>query len=147
MSFWDSVKAVTRGENPIDYLYLEPGTVEASDKADRGLDELNRKRLADEKISMDEYERRRGVLTSWAFPTTDLGEGSGRLFEQPGVSPAEGFQEGLKEGADSIRKTVSGGINKVLGTSLRIIPWQIWAGLVIYALIILWPYLPKPKPR
>lgn len=147
MSFWDGVKALGRGENPIDYVFLESGTVEASDAADRGLDELNRKRLEDAKISAEEYERRRGVLTSWAFPTTDLGEGPGKLFEQPGASPAEGFQEGLADGADNIRKFVSKGINGVVGTSLRIIPWQVWAGLAIYGLIILWPYLPKPKAK
>jgi hypothetical protein len=147
MSLWDSLKAVTRGENPIDYLYLEPGTVEASDAADRGLDELNRQRLEDNKISSEEFERRRGVLTSWAFPTTDLGQGAGRLFEQPGASPAEGFREGLAEGANNIRKTISSGINGVLGTSLRIIPWQIWLGLAIYGFIILWPYLPRPGKK
>jgi hypothetical protein len=85
----------------LDNLFIDSESREAANQADRQLDALNRKRMEDQKISQDEYERRREQLTNWAFPEVDLGGGPGRLLEQPGVSPAEGFREGLGDGVES----------------------------------------------
>ena len=67
------------------------------------------------------------------------------ILANPEYSVSGGFESGLKQGADNIRGFVGGIGESVLGTTLRLIPWWLWAIAAAYGLVILWPYLPKPK--
>jgi hypothetical protein len=45
----------------------------------------------------------------------------------------QAFLEGLDDGAENIRNTVGGTINTVVGTPLKLIPWQVWLAAALYA--------------
>jgi len=49
------------------------------------------------------------------------------------------FGEGIQEGADNIRRGIGGTINSIVGTALRIVPWQVWVIALVGALIYFWP--------
>lgn len=95
----------------------DPAEVQATTE---GLLALNDQAAARGAISPEEAARRSDLIVN-----TPSG-----IF-----TPSEGFEEGLSEGADNIRKTISGGINATVGTIWKMIPWQVWA-LAIAALAI-----------
>lgn len=143
MGLWDSTKALFSGRpgDAADLLFVDGETVDASNEADRKLDQLNRSQWEAGKITEQDYRERLARLTNNAFPdfVTDTGE-RGRLFEQPGTNPSAGFMEGLGDGARNIRTTVSDAINGTVGFTFKLVPWQLWAVLGIYLAFITLPY-------
>jgi hypothetical protein len=139
MGLWDATKALFsgRGSDAANYLFVDSETVDASNEADRKLDQLNRDKLDQGAITKDDYRERLARLTNNAFPDFigDNGE-RGKIFEQPGTNPVGGFVEGLKEGADNIRNTASAAINGSVGLTFKLIPWQIWALILGYLLFV-----------
>jgi hypothetical protein len=48
----------------------------------------------------------------------------------------EAFGEGLREGADSVSARVGGVVDSVVGTTGRLIPWQVW--IILGVLLLFW---------
>lgn len=143
MGLWSATKALFSGRpgDAADYIFVDEETVAASNRADRELDALNRRQREAGSITEQEYRARLARLTNNAFPdfVTDTGE-RGRLFDQPGTNPSAGFGEGLKEGADNIRRTVSTAINESVGFTFKLVPWQVWAIGAAYLLFVTAPW-------
>lgn len=90
-------------------------------------DELDR-RLAAENVRDLESGRYDRAIYEQAQANLD----GGRIDVDAQVGTA--FDEGLKEGADTIRTRVGGVINSATGLTFRLIPWQVWviAGIVAF---------------
>jgi hypothetical protein len=89
------------------------------DRADAELAALNRRELDEGTWTQDIYdvaERQR------------LESLTGDVQAQVGDS----FEQGWNEGADNIRNTVGSTINTVVGTPLKLIPWQLWLAGAVY---------------
>lgn len=75
--------------------------------------------------------RRRGLISQENY---DI---AARHYEEslgydPDAAIADSFEEGFYEGADNIRNFAGDTINTVVGTPLRLIPWQVWLAGAIY---------------
>lgn len=92
---------------------------EAGLEADRKNLELQRKLNAAGKVTDD-----------------DLAISEGRYLESVSYDPDEeietAFGEGIDEGADNIRGGLTSTINTVIGTPLKLIPWQVWLAAALY---------------
>lgn len=142
MGLWDSTKALFSGRpgDAADYLFIDSETVAVSNETDRKLDELNRKQADAGKMTEQDYRERLARITNNAFPDFIAPTGErGRMFDQPGVSPAAGFWSGMKDGAANIRKTVSTAITESVGFSFSLVPWQVWVALGLYLAFITLP--------
>jgi len=143
MGLWSATKSLFKGEGKqaMDYLFVDEDTIAKDTEVTEKLDALNRRELEERSISEQEYRERLSRLSNTAFP--DFREGTseeGRIFDQPELSPAAGFGEGLQEGADNIRKTVGKTINGAVGLTWKLIPWQVWAAVLVYVAFITSPY-------
>lgn len=99
------------------------GTAKAereSAEADAKLEALNRNQLNSGKLSMQTYEEMQRNIER------------GRIVDAPG-QVSEAFWDGWDEGADNIRDFTGSVINTAVGTPLKLIPWQIWLGLGLWA--------------
>ena len=141
MGLWSAIKALGRGEGKqaLDYAFVDEDVIEQDTITTKKLDELNRRDLEEHSITEQDYRERLSRLTNTAFPDFVGDNGGGRIFDQEGLSPAAGFGEGLQDGAKNIRDTVSGAINGGLGLTFKLIPWQIWAALLVYLAFITAP--------
>lgn len=136
MELGASLKALGDGEfqNAFNYLWTPRGEIEQSQKTTAGLIAANQALALKGTISSDEAIRRAGIISyTSSYPF---------LFDNPDLSPAIGFGEGLQEGANNIKAAASTGINFTLGA----IPPQIWIALGIAAFFYLLPYF-APRPR
>lgn len=96
---------------------VDPENVAAGDAADAQLRALNRAN----------YEK--GIISEdvWQFTNADINSTSNDLLlSDPKTSVWGGFQEGLQNGADSIRKATEGVLGVSATTFLKLIPWQLW---------------------
>lgn len=73
--------------------------------------------------------RRRGLITE--------GEAQASRVNYAEIDPDEeidqAFLDGLDEGASNIRNFAGDTINTVVGTPLKLIPWQVWLAAALYA--------------
>lgn len=93
-------------------------------------------------LNADNYAK--GIITEEAYQTTAdrLNEWStDAMLTREETSPAGGFKEGVRQGAAGMQSLVSNALDTVGGGVLKTIPWQIWALLLLAALIYLWPGL------
>jgi len=143
MGMWDATKALFSGRpgDAADLVFVDSETVEASNAADRGLDELNKKQRDAGSISETEYRARLARITNNAMPDFIGSDGErGKLFEQPGTNPSAGFWEGLNDGAKNIRTFAQDSISGTLGFTAKLIPWQVWVVLGLYLAFITMPF-------
>lgn len=92
---------------------------------DAKLAALNRQKLEEGKVSQDLFD-------TWEANRIKAGaDGLGGDAEfSDDIDQA--FMEGMDEGADNIRGLATDTINTVVGTPLKIIPWQIWLAAGLY---------------
>ena len=100
-------------------------------------------RAADAKLKeLNNDLERRGIIPEGdaAVRNADINAtGVDHYLQDPGSSTWGGFQEGLDQGAKNIRSAVGDGINTVVGTGLKIIPWQAYVGAAVFG--GLWIYM------
>jgi len=143
MGLWSAVKSWAHGEGKqgLDYLFVDEDVVAKDIETTKKLDELNQRELEDHSISDQDYRERLARLTNTAFPDYVNPDGeTGRIFDQPELSPASGVADGLKEGANRFRDAISNVVTGSLGLTARLIPWQIWAAVIVYLLWLTSPW-------
>jgi hypothetical protein len=119
-----------------DSAFIPDSEIDRSQKTDEALRALNIKQLEDDKITETEFRNRQARLSGSAFPSYD---DDGRIFDQ-GTDPWSGFEEGLGDGVSNIKNAMTATTSKIFGS----VPWQIWAVVGVYVLVMLAPYfLPK----
>ena len=101
-----------------------------SDAADAELARINDAAFERGRIDEPTYQATRLHIDEQHAASQDL---SGQV--------AGAFGEGIQEGADNIRLGLGGAINKIIGTALRIVPWQVWALAAVGAVFYFWPVI------
>jgi len=122
----------------VNYAFVDEDNIQMGTKADRALEQMANEDYLDGSITDQEYKNRLARYNANANPTYDNSVGG--IFDQ-GNSPVDGFKEGLKEGANNIKRTIQDTANGLTGFVFGAIPWQLWAALAVYLIIITWPFL------
>ena len=75
--------------------------------------------------------KRRGLITDADYQIAQEHYAAAAAYD-PDAAIQDAFEEGWDEGADNIRNAVGSTINAVVGTPLKLIPWQLWLAAGIY---------------
>ena len=73
----------------------------------------------------------RGLITDADYAVANGHYDEAAAYD-PGAEIDAAFMEGLDDGADNIRGGLTSTLNTVIGTPLKLIPWQVWVGAAGY---------------
>lgn len=75
--------------------------------------------------------RRKGMITDAEAAQSDQRYADSQAYDPHGAID-QAFGQGLDEGAANIRKGIGGAVNGIVGTPLKLIPWQLWLAGALY---------------
>jgi len=94
-------------------------------------DEARGRAADDANAALNKEMHERGLLSDDDYKTAQANIDRGRIDDAE-AEIDQAFLEGLDEGAANVRSTIGGTINTVIGTPLKLIPWQVWLAAAIY---------------
>lgn len=132
MGLWSATKALATGNFR-----------QAADSVFVDEDEINRGISLDSRLIAEvQSDHARGALTDEQanFQIGRLqASATDKQIEQ--ASPSSGFVEGWKEGYNNVKNTIQGATSGLFGGILGLIPWQVYVGAGIFAVIYFWPVI------
>ncbi len=109
------------------YLMVSDSTIETDRATDAKLSALNEKRREEGFYDPETYAAAQGHLQGGTID---------QQLTNPETSPLGGFQQSIQDSVSGVSKGIQSVTSFSLGSVFRLIPWQVWAGLVIYGLFM-----------
>jgi len=94
-------------------------------------DERRGRAADDANAALNKQMHDQGLLTDNEYAQARANIERGRINDA-GAEIDQAFLEGLDDGADNVRGVFTGTINTVVGTPLKLIPWQVWLAGGLY---------------
>lgn len=134
-SIWNSLIAGNFSD-AANYAFIDQSDVDTSNRLDSELEELSRDRLGEGKITQEQFDQTTANIQQTAFPYN---------FQNPDISPAIAFKNGLIEQAQKEMGYVEKGLQNTSAFIAGIIPWQVYAIAGVAVIIFVITKIPSFK--
>lgn len=125
MGLWNAIK-----ERDLGYLWISDSEVERGRELDSKL------------LDSVQADYARGAISAEvaAISTQQITDASTRN-QIAQSNPWDGFKEGWGDGYKNVKGAIQKVTSGLFGGVLGLIPWQVWAGAIIFAVIYFWPVI------